>query len=132
MSEDTNTLEMVIYDGIRFLDSLTRHYGHEKGQEVWASMGEALGKEVRGKIFFAMVQGHQAGRLTFTADSAYEKHNTVAVIRAIRNYTNLTLKEAKDIWDKSVTDTAIIKDIKPKSNVPLLARELRDLGCLVY
>ena len=120
--------ESVVFDGIRFLESLTKYYGPEKGMEVWNAMGEAMGKEVKGKVFFAMLTGETGGRVRFRADQA-EHGNAVAVIKTIRTYTGLGLKEAKDLWDASKTAATVIQ-VNPSEH-RALAKSLRELGCAV-
>lgn len=130
MDSDTNSisLDFVIANGIRFLESLTRHYGPEKGHEVWEAMGDALGREIKGKIFFAMIAGnHTTSLLKFSSTPSCQG---VPIIKAIREYTNISLSEAKDIWDRSkignVDLTVDVSKVKP------LARKLMSLNCKVY
>lgn len=127
MSTDTE-FDSVIFDGIRFLESLTKYYGPDKGMEVWNAMGEAMGKEVKGKVFFALLSGETGGRVRFRADKA-EAGNAVAVIKTIRTYTGLGLKEAKDIWDLSKSTPAVVQ-VNPNEH-RALAKSLRKLGCAV-
>ena len=127
MSTDTE-LDSVIFDGIRFLESLTKYYGSEKGMEVWNAMGEAMGKEVKGKVFFALLTGETGGRVRFRADKA-EHGNAVAVIKTIRTYTGLGLKEAKDLWDLSKSTPAVVQ-VAPNQHRDF-AKDLRTLGCAV-
>ena len=124
--EDPN-FEAIIFDGIRFIESLTKYYGPEKGMEVWNSMGEAMGKEVKGKVFFAMVTGHTSGRLRFAAGNCTQ---AVPVIKAIRSATGLGLKEAKDIWDASRITPQVV-EISPSGSRDL-SNSLRELGCIVF
>ena len=121
--------ESVVFDGIRFLESLTKYYGPEKGMELWNAMGEAMGKEVKGKVFFAMLTGETGGRVRFRADVAERNGNAVPVIKTIRTYTGLGLKEAKDLWDASKTAATVIQ-VNPNEH-RALAKSLRELGCLV-
>lgn len=127
-----DTLDYVIADGVQFLQSLTAHYGTEKGMEVWESMGAAMGKEVKGKVFFAMLSGTVGNvRVRFTTNtSTFVANGAVACIKAIRAATNMGLKEAKDLYDLSkignVNCTAISVE-----QARILVRELRDLGCTV-
>jgi hypothetical protein len=51
-----DTLSYVITDGIRFLQSLTQHYGAERGMEVWEKLGEVMGPEIKGQVFFLCSQ----------------------------------------------------------------------------
>lgn len=122
-----DTLEIVIYDGIQFLNSLTRHYGPEKGQEVWKSMSDALGKEITGKMFFKMLCGESGNLVRFRAG---QHNNAVPVIKAIRVATGLGLKEAKDKWDLSKDQLTSIQTSHFES-ARVLRRELKELGCEV-
>jgi ribosomal protein L7/L12 len=122
-------LDEVITDGINFLRSLTSYYGNDKGMEVWESMGDAIGKEVKGKIFFAMINGSHQNRLKFTCDQADKLGNNVQGIKTLRHYTGQGLKEAKDLWDDSKNGLVVV-DCN-NDQIRGLRADLRALGCKV-
>lgn len=123
------TMDSLVHDGIAFLESLTRHYGTDRGMELWEQFGEILGREIKGKIFFAMISGDSSGNIRFKAGDAVI-NNAVATIKTIRNYTGMGLKEAKDIWEFSKTHVATFKvDV---NSARAVTRELRDLGCNIF
>lgn len=126
MSDRIYSEEDIIIDGLQFLRTLTEVYGQDKGMEVWHAMGDAIGAEVQGKIFFAMLTGDIPGSIAFKSD-ANRVNNAVAVIKCIRQYTGFGLKEAKDKWDESKMKVVRI-DCDPKMKREFI-RELRDLGC---
>ena len=127
-----DTLEQVVYDGVRFLQSLTTHYGAEKGMEIWEAMGEAIGREVKGRVFFAMMTGETTGRVKFTVDTAGGYNpNAVSCIKTIRTYTGWGLKEAKDKYDESKMKVVHIDCPTPEDG-RRLAHDLRNLGCRIY
>lgn len=129
----SDTLDYVVTDGVQFLQSLTAHYGADKGMEVWEAMGAALGKEVKGKVFFAMLSGAGGSkRVKFTTCTpAFGTNNAVACIKAIRSAARmLGLKEAKDLYDLSRNGDAVCIADSPEQ-ARILVRELRDLGCVV-
>ena len=126
--KEESTLDAVIYDGVRFLESLTKHYGPEKGMELWEAFGPIMGKEVKGKVFFAMLTGQTSGRIRIEANAA-QNSNAVAVIKCIRSYTGNGLKEAKDLWDMSKQQIVTIEVAPDKARD--FAKELRALGCMV-
>ena len=128
--ETSDTLGQVIYDGVRFLQSLTEHYGSERGMEVWEAMGQAMGKEVKGRVFFAMLTGESSGRVRFRVDTSGYNPNAVSCIKAIRMATNFGLKEAKDLYDDSKTKVVYADCLTPEHG-RILAKELRNLGCSV-
>lgn len=124
MSDD---LDSVIFDGIRFLESITRHYGPERGMEVWNKLGEAFGDEIKGKVFFAMLTGDTVGRVRFTSMNSTQ---AVWAIKALRTATGAGLKEAKDMYDLAKTKTVTV-DVKTPEARRELIKCLRDAGCSV-
>jgi len=120
-------LDSVVFDGIRFLESITRYYGAERGMAAWNKMGEAFGDEVKGKIFFAMLTGDSVGRVRFSSANAVQ---AVWAIKAIRAATGCGLKEAKDLYDLGKTKTVSV-DVKTPNERRELIKCLRDAGCSV-
>lgn len=125
----TDTMEEVISDGIRFLESMTRHYGAEKGMALWDQMGEVMGADVKGKVFFAMLTGHSSTRVRITRGSCEQ---AVAAIKAIRTATGWGLKEAKDAWDLSA-QRSVTLDLTSQDSVArrMVINDLRNLGLRV-
>lgn len=127
-----NTLEQVVYDGVRFLQSLTAHYGAEKGLEVWEAIGNAVGKEVKGRVFFAMMTGETtSGRVRFSVDTPGYAPDAMKCITAIRTYTGLGLREAKDKFDESKNKTVHV-DCATHEAGRRLAQDLAAFGCIAY
>lgn len=120
-------LDEVVFDGIRFLESLTRYYGAEKGMEVWNKLGEAMGDEVKGAVFFSLLTGESSSRVRVQAGTCTQ---AVAAIKAIRAATGYGLKEAKDAWDLSETQTVTL-DVRDRDERCILVRDLRALGMQV-
>lgn len=129
--EQDDSLGQVVYDGVRFLQSLTQHYGADKGMEFWEAFGSVMGKEVKGRVFFAMLSGETSGRIRFSIDTTGYNPNAVACIKAIRTATGFGLKEAKDLYDASKNKVVHIDCTTPEEGRKL-AKELRNLGCRVY
>jgi ribosomal protein L7/L12 len=129
----SDTLEHVVADGVQFLQSLTAHYGAEKGMEVWEAMSAAVGNEVKGKVFFAMLTGAGGGkRVKFTTGNpTFAVNGAVACIKAMRSATRmLDLKAAKDLYDQSKTGYVTCTADSPEQ-ARMLIRDLRDLGCVI-
>ena len=120
-------LDEVVFDGIRFLESLTRYYGAEKGMEVWNKMGEAMGDEVKGAVFFSLLTGESSSRVRVQAGTC---NQAVAAIKAIRAATGYGLKEAKDAWDLSKHQVVTL-DVRDRDDKRILVRDLRALGMRV-
>ena len=130
MSHSEDTMSAVIADGIRFLESITRHYGADEGQRIWEGIGNVVGPEVKGKIFFALLTGEVGNRVRFLVGSADHKGNAIAVIKTIRTATGFGLKEAKDLWVKCKSETVSI-NTKDAETTRWLIKELKNYGCLV-
>ncbi len=125
--DQVDELNEVVFDGIRFLESLTRYYGAEKGMEVWNKMGEALGDEIKGKVFFSMLTGENSSRIRIQQGTCTEP---VAAIKAIRSATNYGLKDAKDAWDLSGVKPVTL-EIADRYERGHAIKELRRLGMMV-
>jgi ribosomal protein L7/L12 len=121
-----DTLSYVITDGIRFLQSLTQHYGAERGMEVWEKLGEVMGPEIKGQVFFSMLTGETPTQVRIRAGSCTE---AVAAIKAIRNATKMGLKEAKDVWDLSKTHEVLLKNVQREIRSEFV-HTLRNLGMI--
>ena len=127
--EIQDTMELVIRDGIRFLESLTRHYGQEEGLRIWEGIGEVVGADVKGQIFFAMLTGETSNRVGFRQGTAAHGY-AVPCIKAIRGATMMGLKEAKDVYDASATQRIYVECID-RDAARALSTALRGFGCIV-
>jgi hypothetical protein len=129
----SNTIDTVVTDGVRFLQSLTEHFGAERGLEIWEQFGSALGTDIKGRVFFALMTGNTTGRVRFSAETLANGYNpnAIGIIKAIRTATGAGLKEAKDLYDNSKLK-AIHVDCPTPEQGRRLANELRDLGCRVF
>lgn len=128
MSDDT--FDNVIMDGMRFAESLVKHYGPEKGMEFWDTIGSVMGREIQGQVLFKMLTGGSSGRFQFRIGDARNNGNMVASIKAIRKYTGLGLKESKDLLDMSDAQLVRITLVNPNEQREAM-REFRALGLQV-
>lgn len=124
---DQSELDEVVFDGIRFLESITRHMGPEKGMAVWEKMGEAFGDEIKGKVFFSMLTGESSNRVRIEKGDC---NQAVAAIKAIRVATGMGLKEAKDAWDLSAHKTVTLDVMRDEKRN--FIRELRNIGMKIH
>lgn len=116
MMEETDKHELydvLISDGIRFLESLSNYYGAERAMEVWSALGPAVGDDVKGRVFMTMLSGNgNSMRLELSRPAAPytgPTHNiAVPVIKTIRAATGLSLKEAKDLWDTTAVHSVTL------------------------
>lgn len=130
-NSEYDTMADVITSGLYFLRALTTHYGPDKGIEIWNSMSDSLGREVKGKIFFKMITGESGSKVVFNAGAADQHGMAIPVIKAIRVASGLGLKEAKDLWDNSKTNTVTF-DTHNIDAAIAVKKELRQFGCIVH
>jgi hypothetical protein len=119
--------QQIVADGIHFLESIARHYGPEKSIEIWDKMGEAMGQDIKGHVFFAMLTGEGCNRVYIQGGTC---NQAVAAIKCIRTYTGYGLKEAKDAYDVSFQKPVLVECSTPKFKTEM-CRELRALGMRV-
>ena len=118
--------ETIISAGIEFMRSITECYGNEKGMKLWDDIASTLGNDVKGEIFFAMISGEYTTKLKVSGTV----NDRIASIKAIRSFTGLGLKEAKDLSDEmQLGKTVHIKILDPKFRTNAI-RELRSVGHL--
>jgi len=118
--EDT---ELIVDSGIVFMRAITEAYGPEKGQELWDSITDTLGSDVRGAIFFAMLTGNVGATVRFYGTSP----NKISAIKALRTATGLGLYEAKVAIEAAENRYNSVK-VKNQLARRTLVSELRNLG----
>jgi ribosomal protein L7/L12 len=93
-------MNAIVSDGIAFIRSITTAYGSETGMELWDTIANTLDPEIKGKIFFAMLTGSHEDRVTLTG--AANGANKITCIKIIRQYTGMSLTEAKNAYESPV------------------------------
>lgn len=88
----------LINDAIQFLETMNRVYGTNRAHELWLGMKEAMGRDIQMDVFNAMLKGDSGGRIRFRVYNR-DTREVVNTIKAIREFTGVGLKEAKDCWD---------------------------------
>jgi hypothetical protein len=128
MMDQQDSLDEVVFDGIRFMESLARHYGAERSIEVWDQLGEVLGPDVKSQVFLAMLTGESSNRIRVSRGTCTD---AVAAVRAIRQATGMGLKEAKDAWDLTAIKTVTIDNVQRELRSDFV-RDLRYIGMRVH
>jgi len=128
LTESNGEFDEVIFDGIRFMESLARYYGAERSIEVWDQLGEVLGPDVKSQVFLAMLTGESSNRIRISRGTCTE---AVAAVRAIRQATGMGLKEAKDAWDLTAIKTVTIDNVQRELRSDFV-RDLRYIGMRVH
>jgi hypothetical protein len=76
---------------------VTEIYGSEKGMDLWATIVDTIDDNLKGDIFFGMISGkYVANSVTITKCSPTD---FVQMIKVVRTYTGMGLKDAKDLCD---------------------------------
>lgn len=122
-----DTLEDVVNDGVIFVRSLTKHYGADKAMEVWEAMNVALGEEVKGRVFFKMIEGSSASEVKFSIGNIRSNGSVISAIKLVREYTGYSLRDSKYAIDQSdfSISTIVISDYRTRRD---FIKKLRDLG----
>lgn len=120
----------IIQTGICFMSAITRAYGVDDGLKLWDSIVSVLDQDIRGKIFFALLTGDYAERITIPGlDSAdLYVRSKIEVIRAIRNVSGLGLKEAKDLAELLFAGKSVQVALKSDIENHVARSELRHVG----
>jgi len=123
----------IIQDGIHFLTAISQAYGAEEGMKLWERIAEVLDPSVKGDIFFAMLTGQYNDRIYAKLDQSIPQvasANKIAVIKCIRTYTSLGLKEAKDLTDLMLFGNKVEMTLEKPYQRSDFIRELKNLGIL--
>jgi ribosomal protein L7/L12 len=81
------------------MSAITDAFGAEEGLVVWDKMAEHIGQEFHQRVFMAMLSGQTSCHVRVIGKNVYEAGLFIDLIKTIRKYTGLGLKEAKDIAD---------------------------------
>jgi hypothetical protein len=92
-------MDAIVSDGIAFIRSITTAYGSDTGIELWDTIADTLDPDIKGKIFFAMLTGTHADRVTMTGSVAGS--NKIMCIKLIRQYTGMGLAESKHAYEEA-------------------------------
>lgn len=104
--EKVNAMVIASLEMIRSLNDI---YGAERANELWNSLGETLGNEIKFKVFTVMLTGELPGgaayiigpfNFSWDSDNGVEK---VKAIKALRAFADLGLKEAKDLIESAAS-----------------------------
>ena len=121
----------IVSDGIQLMTTITEVYGADEGMKLWENISQTLGDDVKSAMFFAMLTGSATHRKVRIMD--YPPDRKVSFIKAIREATGLTLKEAKDISEqKHYGRQQYIEFTVPQDKLQDLRKELYNIGIECY
>lgn len=131
---DLNAIEVsqldheIVSNGLSLMKSITEKYGPDTGLKLWDTIAEALGPKLKGDIFFALMLGTHQTQITIRNSPGSSR---VAVIKIIRTYTGLGLKEAKDLFDPLMQGHSVTFKIKHGPSKIACVNELVAAGCVI-
>ena len=121
----------LISDGIAFMRSITDQYGTETGLQLWDRICEVLDPNVKGEIFIAMLTGDTRARLNISCHPDQYSTYRIPHIKAIREVTGLSLKEAKDLSDLMANNQPVSITIKEGFSRQYARDVLKNAGLIV-
>ena len=122
---DQRTKDELLTNSANLMRTITETWGPEKGMELWEKIADTLGQDLKGALFFSMITGSTMG------DVCLSKINPgvmIEIIKTIRTYSGLGLKEAKDIYDFVRNGGTMNIAVTPKERAVFL-KKLLDHGC---
>lgn len=122
-------MDAIITDGIAFMRSITNAYGGEEGMDLWNTIADTLGPEIKGKIFFAMLTNSHDDKVTLSG--AVQGTPKITCIKIIRRYTGMSLVDAKEAYESAADyGSKVIVKVNPNQRRNLID-ELRLNGMVV-
>lgn len=123
-------LSHLIPAGIDFIRVLTEQLGIDEGMAAWETISDALGHDIKGKIFFAMLTGQDG--YVVRCRNVNNSTNAVNIIKVIRAATGMGLKEAKDLYDQVRDGQPSKFTVNNNAHRQDVLRQLRDFGVDCY
>ena len=124
-------IDSLVFSGVDFVRALTETFGADAGIKVWDSMAEAVGEDIRGRIFFSMLTGDGDGNITLLPWKEMRSvGKKIEFIKIVRAATGFGLKEAKDLSDE--VENGISKRVKiPLKQKAQFVRDMKSIGAKV-
>lgn len=127
--------EELLNSGIALLRTITEIWGADVGMEMWDNIADTVGVDFKGAVFFSLMTGRNVGPVRLINMNGVQQY--VEVIKCVRNYTGLGLKDAKDLCDhvRAGGVEKITLGMSGGDNTVATAqraacvKRLRDLGC---
>ena len=130
MSSNSNiNINHTICCGHAFLSAMIKSHGIDKAWEMWNNMQESMPPDIYMGIFTRMLDGNNFD-ITFKIVNRSEQ--IIPTIKAIRAYTGMSLKDAKDICAKATvpTETGTVS-VNDMYDYEKLKNTLLSLGCVI-
>ncbi len=123
----TDQKNRLLIKSANLLREITEIWGAEQGMLLWEKVGEGLGQDLKGALFFSMITGNFLGDITV---SSIDRNFAVPIIKTIRKATGFGLKDAKDLYDVVRDGRSIKIEVKPEER-QMIVEEFKAHGCTV-
>jgi hypothetical protein len=115
-----------------FMQALSQFYGAERGHEFWVQLAPIVGDDIQKQIFLRMLRGDNICTVVrFMRQGHIQPGLAVPVIKALRQATGNSLKEAKAAWDDVSNGYDVTVKCTDADRARELAVELRGFGYVV-
>ena len=115
--------DRIVNDGLALMQTITEVCGTELGMAMWDQFAAVMGDDAKAAIFFSMLTGQSSGNIRI---QSYPSNQKIAVIKSIRTWTGMGLKEAKDVSEVPVPTFRV--DFRKAREC---RQELRSIGCVL-
>lgn len=92
----------IIADSTNLIRSISQAYGAEDGMQLWDTISQVLDPDIKGEIFMSLLGGESNNNCNMLLKGVQKGvilAHKVQVIKTIREYTGMSLLEAKNISD---------------------------------
>lgn len=118
--------EALLTDALNLLHTLGRIHGAERAMQMWETLGQVLGPDIKNQVFMMMLRGAAPTRVRMRRPETVTV-TSLNAIRSLRTATGWGLHEAKTLWESSV-DRWVSIPCKSHELGRNLRLELRELG----
>jgi ribosomal protein L7/L12 len=120
---------VLVFNSLNFVQSITRNYGAEQGMAMWDTIANTVDRRLKLEVFKAMMNGSQAeGRVRIIG--AYPSSDKIQLIRTLRQFTGMGLKEAKDSIE-DLRNGKVMEIQVPYHDHPKALVEFRTVGFML-
>ena len=127
---DEAVRDTIVVSGLQFMRSITEAYGADHGMQLWDTISDTLGNNLKGEIFFRLLTGDGSTKITVLFSRSKPSNEFIAYIKAVRSYTGWGLKEAKDFCDLTESGKQMSMPVKLEKRAQCID-ELKKLGVSV-
>ena len=96
----------------RFQQELILSLGTKGYEPVWEKIEQALPTDVNGRVLMDVLRNPEEVesyvKFSFPHNSEVVRHNAVPIIKALRSYCKIGLKEAKDLYDYGRNGSTVV------------------------